>query len=70
MPTKREYQVAEYVHRENPRQLAFVGIVAGMGKNRGTWDTSHGRSAAYKHCAQLRKENAGNNRRFFVETTN
>lgn len=33
---------------------AYVGAVAGMGKNRGTWDTTHSRSAAYRHLRSLR----------------
>lgn len=35
---------------------AFVCIVSGMGKNRGTWDSVHSRNAAYRHARQLRAE--------------
>ena len=34
----------------------FVCIVSGMGKNRGTWDSAHSRSAAYRHARKLRAE--------------
>lgn len=30
-------------------------VVSGMGKNRGTWDSDHGRSAAYRLAAQCRR---------------
>lgn len=33
----------------------FIGVVAGMGRNSGTLDSEHGRSAAYAHAAKLRK---------------
>lgn len=32
----------------------FVTVISGMGKNKGTWDSSHSRSAAYRHASQLR----------------
>lgn len=34
----------------------FAGIVSGMGRNAGTWDSDHSRSAAYKHAADCRKD--------------
>ena len=33
----------------------LVGVVAGMGKNRNTWDYDHSRSAAYRHLQKLRQ---------------
>ena len=37
----------------------FVGVVAGCGKNRGTWDSDHSRSRAFSHAAELRKLDPG-----------
>ncbi len=34
----------------------FMGVVSGMGRNRGTWDSSHGRRSAQRHAAALRVE--------------
>lgn len=34
----------------------FDGVMAGCGKNRGTWDTGHSRSAAFRHAKALRVE--------------
>lgn len=48
------FQVAMY----DPSGM-FVAVVSGMGRNRGTWDSEHGRSAAYTHAAQLRKDQPG-----------
>ncbi len=48
---KTEYQVNEY--RKVMHELRFVSVISGMGKNKGTWDSIHSRSAAYKHCARL-----------------
>ena len=42
------YQVARY------QSGHFVCIVSGLGKNRGTWDSVHSRSAAYRHARKLR----------------
>ena len=44
------YNVVEY---KNGRLHC---IISGMGKNRGTWDADHSRSAAYRHAAALRGE--------------
>ena len=30
--------------------------MSGMGRNKGTWDHTHGRSAAYHYAAQCRKD--------------
>lgn len=46
-----EYQVREY--RKVGHELRFVSVISGMGKNKGTWNSTHSRSAAYKHCARL-----------------
>ena len=45
-----KYEVGQY------RNGLFEGVISGMGKNRGTWDTTHGRSAAYRHARELRAE--------------
>lgn len=46
MRTKR-FTVVEYHDGE------FYGVVAGLGRNAGTWDADHSRSAAYRHCKAL-----------------
>lgn len=33
----------------------YLGAVAGMGRHRGTWDSDHSRSAAYRHARILRQ---------------
>jgi len=33
----------------------FIAVMAGMGRNAGTWDTQHGRSQAYAHARKLRQ---------------
>ena len=38
----------------------FVAIVSGMGRNRGTWDSDHSRSAAYRHARQCRQDDPAN----------
>lgn len=43
----------------------FLGIISGMGRNRGTWDSAHGRSTAYRHAAALRAKDTSS--RFAVE---
>ena len=45
----------------------FLGIVSGMGRNRGTWDSDHSRSAAYRHARTLRQADPTN--RYTVEPT-
>ena len=49
------FQVARY------QNGVFVCIVSGLGKNRGTWDSVHGRTAAYRHARKLREEHPGLN---------
>ena len=44
------YQVAQY------RNGIFDGVLSGLGKNRGTWDSTHGRSCAYRHAKDLASE--------------
>lgn len=45
----------------------FVAVVSGMGRNRGTWDSDHSRSAAYRHARTLRQYDPIN--RYTVEPT-
>ena len=45
----------------------YLGAVAGMGRNRGTWDSEHSRSAAYRHARTLRQADPIN--RYTVEPT-
>jgi hypothetical protein len=49
METK-SYQVGQYRHG------IFEAIVSGMGKNRGKLDSTHSRTAAYRHARALRSE--------------
>ena len=37
----------------------FVGTMAGLGRNKGTWDSSHSKSAAYRHARELNQERDG-----------
>lgn len=46
---------------------AFIGIVSGMGRNRGTWDSQHSKRTAQRYAALLRKEDKGH--MFKVEET-
>jgi len=34
----------------------FAGVMSGMGRNRGTWDSDHSRRAARKHARELRQQ--------------
>lgn len=49
-PADRGYSVVAY------EQGRFIGVMSGMGRNRGTWDSTHGRSSAYRHAGRLRIE--------------
>lgn len=40
-------------------QGEFLGIMAGCGKNKNTWDSDHSRSAAHRHAADLRQKQPG-----------
>jgi hypothetical protein len=46
-------------HVEQFKVGRFVAVVAGLGRNRGTWDSSHSRSAAYRHARRLNRERDG-----------
>lgn len=46
-----QYQVNEY-QRANG-ELRFRCVVAGLGRNKNTWDSCHGRSAAFAHAKRL-----------------
>lgn len=37
----------------------FDGVMAGCGRNAGTWDSDHSRSSAYRQAAKLRVEQPG-----------
>ena len=49
--SEERYNVTMYT-----REGAYLGIVSGMGRNKGKWDAEHGRSAAYRHAAHCRKD--------------
>lgn len=44
-----EFQIVEYT-----KQGKFIGVIAGQGKNKGTWDSTHSKSSAYRIRKQLR----------------
>lgn len=48
---EQEYHVCKYAHTGE-----FLGVVSGMGRNRGTWDATHGRRTVQRHAALLRQE--------------
>lgn len=37
----------------------FDAIIAGCGRNKGTWDAEHSKSSAHYHAARLRKQYPG-----------
>jgi hypothetical protein len=41
---------------ELSRSGKTISVISGMGKNKGTWNTCHSRSAAYKNAKALRQE--------------
>jgi hypothetical protein len=45
----------------------FDGVISGMGRNKGTWDSTHGRRTAQRHAACCRKEDP--NHLYKVEPT-
>jgi hypothetical protein len=49
----KRYQVIRY------EEGRIVGVMAGLGRNRGTWDSSHSKSAAYRHARQLNQARDG-----------
>lgn len=49
-PARKRFEVVQYRHGKRD------GALSGMGKNKGTWDSDHSRSAAYYHAAALRRE--------------
>ncbi len=59
---EQTFQVCEY-----DKTGRFIGVVSGMGKNAGKWDSSHSRRAAQRYAAMLRFEKPDS--RFSVETS-
>ena len=47
----KNYCIVEYTSTGE-----FKGVIAGMGKNKGTWDACHSRSSAYRIRKQLMQE--------------
>lgn len=47
----QEYHVAKYALNGE-----YIGAVAGMGRNKNTWDTAHSKRTAQRYAAILRKE--------------
>lgn len=54
-----------YVRKYSPSGV-FLGTITGCGKNKHTLDSAHSRSAAYRHAAELRKDDTIN--KYRVET--
>ena len=48
-----KYYVVRYQHGQ------FDSVMAGLGRNRRTWDTAHSRRTAQRHATSLRKEQPG-----------
>lgn len=46
------------------RKGEFVGVVSGMGKNQGTWNSDHSKRTAQRYAAKLRIEDPDH--RFYV----
>ena len=44
----------------------FIGIVSGAGRNKGTWDSAHSRSSAYRIARELNARGDG----FSYQATN
>lgn len=61
----KEYEVVEYL--VNGDVLYRIGAVAGHGKNKGTWDSTHSRSSAYRLKKELESKNDGLKGRFVYE---
>lgn len=52
---KQEYQVCKY-----SKQGEFLGVVSGMGRNKGTWDsTAHSKRTAQRWLKLCRDDNDG-----------
>ena len=45
-----------YVVVKYSKSGKFVGVIAGMGRNRGRWDATHSKRTAQKYARQLREE--------------
>lgn len=46
------YYVVRYLNNE-------TAVMAGLGRNRGTWDTAHTRRTAQRHARALRLQDPG-----------
>ncbi len=48
----------------------FCAVISGMGKNKGKWESTHSRSAAYRYAKVMRKSCAENkDKTYKVEAT-
>lgn len=52
------YYVAMYLKETGK----FLGTVAGLGRNRNTWDANHSKRTANKYARLLNRDNSLNNR--------
>ncbi len=51
----KEYTIAGYDENNN-----FTGCIAGLGHNKGKWDSLHSRRTAQRHAKRLREQNPNN----------
>ena len=65
---KNQLHTQTYCVEQYDKTGAFVGVVSGLGRNRGTWDSEHSKRTAQRYAALLRKEKPGY--RFTVSTSN
>ena len=56
------FYVVQYVNGQ------FVGVISGLGRNKGKWEASHSRHTANKYAKQLNKENTAECVIYKVET--
>ena len=47
------YNIVEYKNGQ------FAGVLAGLGRHKGTWDSDHSRSTAFRHVKALRIQYPG-----------
>jgi len=45
---RNEFQVVQYTYNG-----LFVGVIAGLGRNKGTWDSTHSEETARMYARQL-----------------
>lgn len=63
------YNVVKYrvQNTSSDASLVFVGVMAGIGRNKGTWDSTHSKNTAQRHAKILRKKEIDPSVRYCVE---